>query len=392
MRPVYAVGIGITKFGELWERSLRELITEAGLAAVADAGIAGEDIESMYVASQSAGRLLGQEQLGVLALDEAGLADTHIPATRVEAGDASGAAALRTAYLSVASGAHAISVAGGVEKMTDVLEDEVATAFTSNSDMEWEGFFGATLPALFAMMARAHGSEFGTTREQLSAVTAKNHGHGARNPGAAYRFPIAAAKVAQSPIVADPLRVLDCAAAVDGAAAVVLANDEVAARLDGPKVRIASTAQGSDTLALHERESLTRLESTTIAASAAFERAGISADEVQVAEVHDVFTIAEILALEALTLFKPGEAAGATEKGLTTYEGKVVVNPSGGLKARGHALGATGLAQACEIVEQLRNAAGDRQVDNAATGLTHAMAGTGGTSIVHVFRAEGGGR
>lgn len=391
-RDVYIVGVGTTAFGELWEISLRELITEAGLAAVQDAGIRGPMIDAMYVASASAGRLLGQQHLGVLALDEAGLASEHIPATQVEAGDASGAAALRTAALSVASGQHDIVVAGGVEKMTDVLEGEQTMALASSADMEWEGFAGATLPGLYAMMARAHMMEHGTTREQLAQVAVKNHAHGANNPNAAYPFETSQESVIASPPVADPLRMFDCASPVDGAAAVVVADEATASELDGPMVRIAAASQASDALALHRRESITTLASTTHAARAAFETAGVTAQEVDVMEVHDVYTIAELLGLEGLGLFKPGEAATATEKGQTSYDGDVVVNPSGGLKARGHALGATGLAQAAEVVWQLRGDADDRQVDGASLGLTHAVAGTGGTSIVHVLeQVEGGG-
>ncbi len=391
MRDVYIVGLGVTPFGELWEVSLRELITEAGLKAVKDAGVAGDMLDAMYVASTSAGRLLGQQQLGALALDEAGLASTKIPATRIEAGDASGAAALRSAALSVASGAHDLVVAGGVEKMTDVLEDDQTTALVSSADMEWEGFFGATLPALYAMMARAHQDEHGTTREQLAEVAVKNHKHGADNPDAAFPFPTTVDKVTGSPPVAEPLTMFDCASPVDGAAALVLADGETADALGGPRVKITATAQASDALALHRRDSITQIDATRVAAEEAFGEIDGRPEDVDVAEVHDVYTIAELISLESLGFYAPGQAAGATEKGRTTYGGDVVVNPSGGLKARGHALGATGLAQAAEIALQLRGEAGDRQVDDARTGLTQAVAGTGGTSIVHILeRADGG--
>lgn len=391
MRDVFLVGVGTTSFGELWEISLRELITEAGLAAVQDAGVAGAQIDAMYVASTSAGRLLGQQQLGALALDEAGLASTNIPATRIEAGDASGAAALRSAALAVAAGAHDVVVAGGVEKMTDVLEDDQTTALVSSADMEWEGFFGATLPSLYAMMARTHADEHGTTREQMARVAVKNHEHGADNPDAAYPFETSIDAVTGSPPVAEPLTMFDCASPVDGAAAVVLADEATAQELGGPRVRVAATAQASDALALHRRDSITTLESTRVAAEEAFGEIDGRPEDVDVAEVHDVVTIAELLSLESLGFYRPGEAATATEKGRTTYGGDVVVNPSGGLKARGHALGATGLAQAAEVALQLRGEAGDRQADGARTGLTQAVAGTGGTSIVHILEAVGGG-
>ncbi len=392
MREVYVAGIGMTGFGENWERSLRQLMTEAGLSAVADAGVSGPDIDAMYVASTSAGRLLGQQQLGVLALDEAGLASSHIPATRIEAGDASGAAAFRSAYLAVASGAHDVVLAGGAEKMTDVLENDVIEAQVSSADMEWEGFFGATLPGLYAMMTRAYMAEHGTTPEQLANVAVKNHEHGAKNPKAAYPFTIDTDKVLGSPVLADPIRMLDSAAAIDGAAAIVLVSGEVLDRLEGTQgVRVLASAQASDTLALHRRDSITTIESTRVAARDAFEIAELSPADVDVAEVHDVYTVAELMALEALGVYEPGQAAGATEKGRTTFGGDLVVNPSGGLKARGHAMGATGVAQVCEITAQLRAQADDRQVEGARVGLTHAVAGTGGTSLVHLFEAPDGG-
>jgi len=385
MRDVHIVGIGVTEFGELWDHSLRDLLTQAGLQAVQDASVRGPDIDAMYVASASAGRLLGQQQLGVLALDEAGLASTHIPATRVEAGDASGAAALRSAALAVAAGAHDVVVAGGAEKMTDVLEDDAAAALVSSADMEWEGFFGATLPSLYAMMARAHSDEHGTTRDQLSRVAVKNHEHGANNPDAAFPFETSVDSVSQSPPVAEPLRMFDGSSPVDGAAALVLADGDTARELPGPSVEITATAQASDTLALHRRDTITQLESTRQAADEAFDETHADPEDVDLAEVHDVYTISELIALESLGFYEPGMAATATEKDKTSHGGDLVVNPSGGLKARGHALGATGLAQAAEVALQLRGEARARQVDDPEVGLSHAVAGTGGTSIVHLF-------
>ncbi|PSG98084.1 acetyl-CoA acetyltransferase [Thermoplasmatales archaeon SW_10_69_26] len=389
MRDVFIVGVGMTEFGELWEKALRELITEAGLEAVQDAGVRGPDIDAMYVASASAGRLLGQQQLGVLALDEAGLAGHHVPATRIEAGDASGAAALRSAALAVASGAHDVVVAGGVEKMTDVLEDDATRALASSADMEWEGFFGATLPALYAMMARSHAAEHGTTRDQLAHVAVKNHEHGADNPDAAFPFTTSLESVKGSPPVSDPIRMFDCASPVDGAAALVLADRDTAEQLGGPRVQITATAQASDALALHRRDAITELASSQAAAEEAFAETDHGPEDVDLAELHDVYTIAELISLESLGFYEPGMAATATVKGRTTHGGDLVVNPSGGLKARGHALGATGLAQAAEVAAQIRRDAGERQVEDAQVGLTQAVAGTGGTSIVHVL--EGGG-
>jgi acetyl-CoA C-acetyltransferase len=386
MTGVHVVGVGSTPFGERWETSFRELITEAGLDAVQDAGIEGPDIDSMFVGSMSAGRFVGQEHVGALVADEAGLATQHIPSTRIEAADASGGAALRQGVQAVASGASDLVVVGGVEKMTDAPETEQSNTFAAASDQEWEAFFGATVPSLYALMARRHMEEFGTTEEQLAEVSAKNHGHGAKNPEAAYPFPIDASSVLESTPVAEPLNLFDCAAPVDGAAALVLASEETARELGAPPVEVAASAQASDSLALHSRDSLTEIASTREAARRAYERAGTQADDVDVAEVHDSFTIGEVLAIEDLGLFEKGRGQYGAEKGSTSLGGRIPVNTSGGLKARGHAVGATGVAQAAEIVTQLRGEADERQVDDAEVGLTQNVGGTGATAAVHLFQ------
>lgn len=389
MRPVYVVGVGMTRFGELWEKSFRSLITEAGLAAAKDAGLAGDDLEAMYVGSMSAGRFIGQEHVGALVADEAGLAaGTHIPATRIEAADASGGAALRQAYLAIASGAMDCVVAGGVEKMTDVVDAEQTNTLAMAADQEWEAFFGATFPSLYAMMSRKHMHDFGTTGEQLAAVSVKNHENGVLNPNAAYPFAITKEQVARSPMVADPLRLLDCAANLDGAAALILTSKEKLADFRGEPVEIVASAQASDTLALHDRASWTELAATRVAAKAAYARAGIRPADVHVAEVHDSFTIAEILAVEDLGFVAKGQGGFAAEKGITSLKGERPVNTSGGLKARGHPVGATGIAQAAEIVTQLRGKAGKRQVAGAKVGLAHNVGGSGGTAVVHIFRRD----
>lgn len=384
-REVAVIGQGLTKFGELWDRSFRQLITEAGLEAVRDANIEGPDIEAMYVGSMSAGRFIGQEHAGALAVDEAGLAETHIPSTRIEAADASGGVALRQAYLSVASGAHDIVVVGGVEKMTDVIDQEQTNTLATAADQEWEAFFGATFPSLYAMMAKKHMVDFGTTVEQLAEVSVKNHRHGALNPLAAYPFDIRAESVLKSPYVAEPIRLFDTAANLDGAAAVVLAAADVAEEHVDEPVRVLASGQASDTLALHERRSLTELAATRHAARNAYAQAGLEATDVDVAEVHDCFTIAEVLAVEDLDFVEKGQGQFAAEKGVTALGGERPVNTSGGLKARGHPVGATGIAQAAEVVQQLRHAAGDRQVEDAEVGLTHNVGGSGGTAVVHLF-------
>jgi len=385
MREVAVIGIGGTKFGELWDTSFRDLGMQAGLAAVADAKLAAEDIDALYVGNMSAGRFIEQEHVAALIADYSGLARDHIPATRIEAAGASGGLAFRQGYLAVASGMHDIVVVGGAEKMTDV-GDVLATEIQSSAaDQQWEVVFGATLAALFAMIARRHMHEFGTTREQIAQVAVKNHKHGALNPNAQFQREIDLSTVLKAPWVAEPLGVFDCAPLSDGAAAVVLCSMDRARSYTTKPVRIIASTQASDTLALHSRTSITSFPATQVAAQKAFRLARKTPDQVQVAEVHDNFTIAEILAIEDLGFFPKGQGGKATMDGETTLGGKVVVNPSGGLKARGFPFGATGVAQVVELVQQLRGEAGKRQVPDASLGLAQNTGGTGATVVVSLL-------
>jgi acetyl-CoA C-acetyltransferase len=386
MRRVAVIGVGDTEFGELWDYSFRDLGIKAGLAAVADANITSEQIDALYVGNMSAGRFIEQEHIGALIADYAGLSNNNIPATRVEAAGASGGLALRQGFMAVASGMHDIVVVGGAEKMTDVSDEESATIQSSAADQEWETVLGATFPALHAMIARRHMYEHGTTREQLADVAVKNHRHGSMNPKAQFQREISRETVLGSPIVASPLRMFDCAPSSDGAAAVVLCPLDDAKKYTDVAIEIIGSGQASDSLALHHRKDICTMESTRMAAKRALAMAGITHKDVDLAEVHDNFTISEILAIEDIGFFKKGEGGKATEAGLTGLSGEIAVNTSGGLKARGDPVGATGIAQVVEIVTQLRGKAGKRQVKDAAIGLTHNIGGTGATAIVHVFR------
>ncbi len=385
MRPVSIIGIGCTKFGERWDSSLRDLVAETGIMAIEDAHVSGEEIDALYVGNMSAGRFVEQEHIGALIADCAGLSRLHIPSTRVEAACASGGLALRQALLAVASGHQDIVIAAGVEKMTDVSSGAAADALAAAADREWECFFGATFPALYAMMARLHMRRYGTTQEELAEVAVKNHHHGSMNPLAQYRMEVTVDDVLSSPMVADPLHVLDCSPISDGAAAVVLAPAEKASRYAEVPIRIIGSAQASDTLALHDRRDLTTLDATVHAARKAYDQAGITPSQIDLAEVHDCFTIAEILAIEDLGFFEKGAGGRAIEDGLTTLDGPLPINTSGGLKACGHPVGATGIKQAYEIALQLRGEAGSRQVDDAEIGLAHNVGGSGGTAIVHIL-------
>lgn len=379
---VAVIGVGLTKFGEHWETSFSRLFLEAGAKAIEDAGIDGEDVDAIFVGNMSGGRFIDQEHISALIADHAGL--NPVPSTRVEAACASGGLALRGAVAAVLSGMHDVVVAGGVEKMTDVLPGRTTQTLATAADQEWEAFLGMTFPGLYALIARRHMHEYGTTREQLALVSVKNHRNALHNPYAQFHKSITVEDVLSSPVIADPLRLLDCSPITDGAACVVLASEEKAREFTDSPVYITGSGQASSTLSLHDREHLTVIDSTINAGREAYKRAGVTPREIEVAEVHDAFTIGEILAIEGLGFVELGKGGPATEEGVTQIGGRIPVNTSGGLKAKGHPVGATGVAQAVEVVLQLRGEAGKRQVD-ADIGLTHNVGGSGGTAVVHIF-------
>jgi acetyl-CoA C-acetyltransferase len=385
MRSVSIIGAGCTRFGERWDDSLRDLVVETGIRALEDANVSGEEIDGLYVGNMSGGRFVEQEHIGALICDCAGLSRLHVPSTRVEAACASGGLALRQGVLAVASGYSDVVIAAGVEKMTDVTGGVAADALAAAADREWECFFGATFPALYAMIARLHMHRYGTTREDLAEVAVKNHFNGSKNPISQYQMEVTVDKVLNSPLVSDPLRVLDCSPITDGASAVVLAPTEEAKKYTDSPIRILASAQGSDTLALHDRRDITTLDASVFASRRAFSMAGLEPKEVDIAEVHDAFTIGEIVAIEDLGFFDKGDGGRATREGLTAIGGEIPINTSGGLKACGHPVGATGIKQAYEMVLQLRGEAGKRQVEGAKVGLTHNVGGCGGTAIVHIM-------
>lgn len=384
-REVAVIGIGQTKFGEHWDLSFRELGIQAGIKAIMDAKIDSKMIDALYVGNMSAGLFLDQEHIASMIAEEVGLTSNQIPATRVEAADASGALAFRQAILDIASGLHDVVVVGGAEKMSDVTSDVAAGFIAAGADQAWEALFGASMPALYAIMARKHMKEYGTTREQLAAVSVKNHKHGSLNPHAQFQREITLETVLEASPVAEPLGLFDCAPISDGAAALVLCEVKKAKGICSDPIKVIGTGQGSDALAISNRPSLTEMRATKAASRRAYKMAGITHSDIDVAEVHDSYTISEIMAIEDLELFRKGDGGPATERGDTTIGGKIPINTSGGLKARGHPLGATGIAQVNEIVLQLRNQCDSRQVKDARIGLTHNVGGTGGTALVHIL-------
>jgi acetyl-CoA C-acetyltransferase len=385
MREVAIIGIGDTKFGELWDMSFREIGIQAGLAAVHDAKLSAEDIDALYVGNMSAGRFIEQEHVAALIADYSGMARDFMPATRVEAAGASGGLALRQGFMAVASGMHDIVVVGGAEKMTDVPDGLSNDIQNSAADRQWECTFGATFPSLHAMIARRYMHQYGATREQIAQVAVKNHKHGSLNPKAQFQKEITLDTVLRAPMVAEPLGMFDCAPNSDGAAAVVLCSMDRARKYTDTPIKILASAQASDTLALHGRPDICTFRATQAAAQRAFKQARLDPKQIHLAEVHDNFTISELLAIEDLGFFAKGAGAKATADGQTLIGGTVAVNTSGGLKARGDPIGATGVAQVVELVTQLRGQAGKRQVADAKYGLAQNVGGTGGTVVVHIL-------
>jgi acetyl-CoA C-acetyltransferase len=387
MRDVAVIGIGCTVFGEHWGASFRDLFIQAGAMALEDAGLTGEQIDAMYVGNMSAGRFIEQEHIGALIADYSGMATRHIPATRVEAACASGGLSFRQAVIAVASGMEDVVVAAGVEKMTDVGTGASVDTLAGAADREWEGFVGATFPGLYAMIATDYMHRYPLTREQLAQVAVKNHFNGARNPIAQFQQEITVETVLRSSLVADPLRLFDCSPITDGAAAVIVAPLERAREFTDRFVKVRASAQASDTISLHDRADISRLDATVAAGRWALKDAGISHSDIDLVEVHDCFTIAEICAIEDLGFCRKGDAGRLTEEGMTALDGDLPVNTSGGLKACGHPVGATGIKQICEVVQQLRGEAGKRQVPGAEIGMTHNVGGTGATVAVHILEA-----
>jgi acetyl-CoA C-acetyltransferase len=383
MREVAIIGTGMTSFGELWETPLRSLWTQAALAALDDAGV--DEVDLITIGCMSSGLFTGQEHLASLLADEIGMAG--VPAARVESACASGGLALRVGFAEVASGLADTVLVTGVEKMTDVDGADATYALGTAADSEWEGFHGVTFPGLYAMLAQVHMQRFGTTREQLARVAVKNHANGLLNPHAQYHLKVTLEDVLNSTMVADPLRLLDCSPVTDGAAALVLTTVERARTLAGdrPLVVITGSGMATDTVTLANRADLCELSAVKLAGERAYAMAGRKPEDIHVVEVHDCFSIAEIMATEALGFFDPGYGGSAVEKGLTSLQGKIPVNTSGGLKSKGHPVGATGVAQVVEITTQLQGRAGQRQVEGARIGMAQNMGGSGGSSIVHIM-------
>ena len=387
-RDVAIIGVGTTKYGEHWSKGLKDLITEAGIKALEDAKITGNDIELIVGGSMSSGMFVGQEHTGALFADYMGL--NPKPAIRTEAACASSSVALRVGCMAIASGMYDCVAVGGAEKMTDVYGSQATTALAGAMDRDNEAYFGLTFPGVYAMMAKRHMHQYGTTREQLAMVAVKNHKNAIHNPFAQYQKSITVDDVLKSQLVADPLRLLDCSPIADGAACLIIVPADVAKKYTDTPIYIRASVQASDTLGLYMRNDITTISANLHAAKMAYQLAGVKPSDIHLAEVHDCFTINEIISCEDLGFCKKGEGGKVVENGETEIGGRIPVNTSGGLKAKGHPVGATGAGQIVELVEQLRGEAGKRQVSGAEIGLAHNLGGSGSTVVVHILSRNRG--
>jgi acetyl-CoA C-acetyltransferase len=307
------------------------------------------------------------------------------PCTRFEAACASGGAALFHAWTAVAAGVYDIVLVVGAESMTGQSTAKTTEILSAAGDITAEAAIGATFPGLFGLIAGRHMHQYGTTREHLAAVAVKNHANGLLNPRAHLRKSITIEKALAARPIAEPLTLYDCSLISDGAAAVVLCATERASEFTDEPVRILGLAQSSDYLALHDKRDITTFPAVREAAKQAYAMANVTANNIDFAELHDCFTIAEIIALEDLGFFPPGEAGPAGLAGATARNGQLPINTSGGLKSKGHPVGATGVAQVCEIFWQLRSEASERQIGDAAIGLSENLGGSGATAVVGVY-------
>jgi acetyl-CoA C-acetyltransferase len=385
MKAVAVIGIGKTAFGALPDRDLRSLAVEAGQKCLVDARVSASQVEAFYLGNFAGPSFVGQNHLAPYVASGIGIAG--VPCTRFEAACASSGSAFFHAASSVASGMYDLVLVGGVEKMTSQSTAKVTEILAGAGDCSGEVRVGATFPALFAMIARRHMHQFGTTREQMAAVAVKNHANGAKNPLAHMRKVITMEQALAGKPVSDPLTVYDCSLISDGAAAVMIAPLERAREFTDKPVKILGIAQTSDSVALDSKEDITTFRAVRMAGEKAYRMAGVTARDVEFAELHDCFTIAEIIATEDLDFVPRGQGGRYALEGRTCLKGERPVNASGGLKAKGHPVGATGVGQICDVVMQIRGEAGELQVARHSLGLAENLGGSGATAVVTILGA-----
>lgn len=381
MREVSIIGIGQTKVGEHWERGLADLAVEAALAALDDAGLDTADV--LYVGNMLGGVLSGQEHLGALVADMAGL--RGLPALRVEAAEASGAVALHEAYQAVAGGAVDVALAVGVEKMTDRLPEAAEAGLALGGVGDFEAAQGITATAQSALLMQRYLHEYGLEVGDFAAFPVNAHRNAAANPYAMYRNQVSEKSYRQAKMVATPINMLDGAPLADGAAAVVLVATKHARALAREGIRVLASTLTTDSVALTDRDDPLSLAAARRGADAAYTQAGLGPDAVDIAELHDAFSILAALSLEACGFAPRGQGVKLGQAGDISRDGRIPIATLGGFKARGNPVGASGLYQAVEIITQLRGAAGASQIAGARVGLAQNLGGNGATAVTHIF-------
>jgi acetyl-CoA C-acetyltransferase len=385
MRVVAVIGAGKTPFGAFPDRDLRSLAVEAGEKCLRNANATPAQIESFYLGNFSGPAFVGQNHLAPYVSTALKIRD--VPATRIEAACASSGSAFYHAWTEVAAGVHDVVMVVGVEKMTSQTTARTSEILAEAGDCSGEMRAGNTFASLFAMIARRHMHDFGTKKEHLASVAVKNHANGALNPDAHMRKVITLEQAMKGKPIADPLNIYDCSLISDGAAAVILAPLERAREFTRKPVRVLGIAQASDYVALDEKADITTFPAVRRAGERAYTMAGVGPEGIEFAELHDCFTIAEIIASEDLGFCNRGEGGPYAFNGCTLRTGPRPVNTTGGLKAKGHPVGATGVSQICDLMKQIRGEAGELQIPRARVGLAENLGGSGGTCVVTILGA-----
>jgi acetyl-CoA C-acetyltransferase len=381
MRETWVVGAASNRYGKMAETG-REAATRVALEAIDASGIDPKRIGYTFV-SNAFGVAERQAHLGPLINTALGIPD--VPSATIESACSSSSAGLHEAFVHVAGGFLDAALVVGVEKLSHLDTLQATSYFAMGADYPFETRNGATFPGLYATLAHAHRQKYGTTSEELGAVAVKNHANAAKNPHAHFQKPISLETYLGSPVIASPLRLYDCCPFSDGAAALVIAAKELARSPTVEPLVVRASARSGSIAGMQDRPELTGLPATRTAAAAAFRQAGVAPEKIDFLEVHDCFTIAEVMALEDLGFYPKGSAAAAGRNGETGIDGKRPVNPSGGLKAKGHPVSATGAGQVVEIFEQFNHRAGARQVPKTEWALAHNVGATGGSCSVHIF-------
>lgn len=383
MEKVCVIGAGSTKYGKLQD-SISDITIQASVDAIESAGIEPKEIQAGYI-SNVFGVADKQVHLGPVVMSNLGIPER--PSLSIESACGSGSVSFREAYANVAAGFYDAVLVTGVEKVTHTGTEWTTTYFSYCSDFFYEGQAGASFPGLFASMARAYLTEFKATEEDLAMVAVKNHDNGYLNPKAHLRKKITIDDVMSSAVVASPLKLYDCCPFSDGASSVILCNEKFAKEHTKDYIRVIGSGRGGSPAALQGRNHITTIPSTKIAAEAAYKMAGIKPKDIDFAEVHDCFTIAEVVDTEDLGFFEKGRGVEAVREGQTKLNSTISINPSGGLKSKGHPIGATGVGQVVEVFDQLTGRAAERTVKDAKIGLTHNFGATGASCAVHIFQS-----